>query len=114
MSYRRDKGNPVELRGWKHFLDENRSQFEATGLPQHVYDTNAVFDDFLMHGCLDHHAAPFEFSFDELTKDQATILREIVVRYFAAGFGDPGLMLFGSEEREAIHAEASLRSKEAR
>jgi|SRR4051812_28632765 hypothetical protein len=113
MSYRKDTDTAVEGRRWKSFLDDNRTQFEASGLPQHVYDTSPVFDDFLMHGYLDHHAAPFEFSFDELTTDQVTVVREIVVRYLAAGFGDPGLILFGSEEREAIHAEATHRSKDA-
>jgi len=104
----------VDKRRWRRFLDDNRAEFEATDLPRHVYETSAVFDDFLMHGHLDHHSAPFEFSFAELTQDQVTVVRELVVRYFAAGHGDPGLVLFGSKERESTHAEAALRSRGTR
>lgn len=114
MSHRRDSADAAEKRRWRRFLDDNRAEFEATGLPQHLYQTRAVFDDFLMHGHLDHHAAPFQFSFAELTQDRATAARELVVRYLAAGYQDPGLVLFGSEEPESIHAAAALRPRELR
>jgi hypothetical protein len=112
MSFRRSKEAARDARRWRTFLDQNRAQLEESALPRHIYESRDFFDDFLMHGCIDHHARPYDFSIRQLTKDQALVLREVVVRYLAAGFGDPGLALFDSEEHEAIRGEAERRLKE--
>ena len=94
MSFRRSKKEVIEVCRWRAFLNENRSQFIATGIPEHIYHTQEYFDDFLMHGYLDHHYCPYNFTVKELTKEQAGILRDIIVKYLSSGFGDPGLHPF--------------------
>jgi len=111
MSFRRSKKNVLEVRRWRAFVNENLSQFLAIGLPEEIYHTQDYFDDFLMHGYLDHHHSAYNFTVNILTKDQALELREIIVKYLASGFGDPRLCVFSHEEHEAIRAEARSRSE---
>jgi hypothetical protein len=111
MSFRRSKKSVLDVRRWRTFVNENRSQFNATGMPEYVYQTEEIFDEFLMHGCLGYYHRPYDFTVEELTREQAVELREIIVKYLASGFGDPGLCVFSHEEHEAIRAEARNRSE---
>ena len=54
-----------------------------------------MFVDFLMHGYIDHHADPTRFSARELSSDESVLLMDVISRYFAAGFPDPGLAIPG-------------------
>jgi hypothetical protein len=83
--------------------------FERAGLPAHIYESEGKFQDFLMHGYLDHHERPYPFNVSELDDSQRDALRELVVSYLAAVFEDPGLGLFGSKEHDSIRNEASRR-----
>jgi hypothetical protein len=114
MAYRR-KGKDLahDVRRWQAFREENRSLLEDSGLARYVYESDEVFADFLMHGCVDHHPSPYPFDVRELTEAQVPLFREIVIRYLAAGFGDPGMIVFDVAERDALREEADRRLKEA-
>lgn len=109
MTFRRSKEDSQRARRWAKFTEELSRLFEESGVPAHIYASQDHFEDFLMHGYLDHHERPFPFSVNELSESQRAILRELVVTYLASGFGDPGLGLFGSSEHDAIRREANQR-----
>ena len=106
VGFRRSKESAGRAVRWSRFKQDRADLFEESGLPSHVYETEAHFQDFLMHGYLDHHERPCSFRVDHLSGSQKGILRQLVVWYLA-GFGDPGLSLFGSEEDNAIRREAA-------
>jgi hypothetical protein len=110
MGFRR-KGKDLarDARRWHSFREANQHLFEDAGLASYVYESDDVFDDFLMHGYVDHHPSPYPFD----VRAQVRILREIVVRYFAAGYADPGIIIFDVQEREAIEQEAARRLADA-
>ena len=64
--------------------------------------THSRFQDFLMHGVLDHHSDPTNFCVDQLTPHQFLAFRELVTQYFAQGHPDPGLMALPLEDRENL------------
>lgn len=105
MSFRRSKEGARRAARWSRFKQEAARWFEESGLPAHVHESEAHFQDLLMHGYLDHHARPYPFRVADLSAPQRRALRQLVVAYLSAGFGDPGLSLFGSEEDEAIRRE---------
>lgn len=106
MSFRRPKASAQRSVAWSAFRQRSARLFEDAGLPTHVGETEGHFQDFLMHGCLDHHETPYAFTVNELDAAQRRALRELVVSYLAAGFGDPGLGLFGSQEHDVVREEA--------
>ena len=99
MSYRRSKNEVVGQRRWSTFCVDNRDLIAVVDLPSQVVETQERFEDFLIHGYLDHHNDPTKFSVDKLNSAKLEKLRELVDRYFEAGYLDPGLMALGHEER---------------
>lgn len=67
-----------------------------------------------MHGAVDHHPRPYDFSVDTLTNDQRAVVQEVIVRYLVTGFADPGLGVFSSEAHETIRREAAVRMDAAK
>jgi hypothetical protein len=106
MSYRRSKEASVEARAWKRFVQSNREQLERTGLPCSFYESHDMWDDFLMHGYIDHHDDASGFTVHRMSEESRVVLSEVVVAYLAAGFGDPGLTLFGTERDEELRRRA--------
>ena len=99
MGYRKSKNGLVGERRWSTFCIDNRDLIAIVDLPSQVVETQERFEDFLMHGCLDHHNDPTKFSVNKLDSAKLEKLRELVDRYFEAGYFDPGLMVLGHEER---------------
>jgi hypothetical protein len=64
-----------------------------------VIETQKRFEDLLMHGYLDHHDDPTRFTIDELDAKKMEEFKQLVDRYFAAGYFDPGLMAIDLEDR---------------
>jgi hypothetical protein len=106
MSFRKPKASAQRSAVWSDFRQRSSPLFERAGLPAHIYETEEHFQDFLMHGYLDHHQRPYAFTVNDIDPSQRDALRELVVSYLAAGFSDPGLGLFGSKEHDAIRQEA--------
>jgi hypothetical protein len=86
MGYRRSKENVESARNWSTFVARNRSAVETVGLPQVVTESIDHWDDFLMHGYLDHHDDPTGFTVDQLSEEQYTALLQFVDGYFASGY----------------------------
>jgi len=97
MAFRRDKQAALEKRRWEDFIDANRRLFEQSGIPQAVYQSQEWFDDFLMHGYIDHHPYPTDFTVDSLNPRETATLKQIVLAYIKAGFDDPGMVLFHND-----------------
>jgi hypothetical protein len=108
MSFRRPKGQALRSERWARFSRQRIAQFHAAGLPTRAHEAEATFQYFLMHGC--HEG----FSVDELDATQKKALRELVVAYLAAGFGDPGLGLFDTASHDEIRHAAAMRASSSR
>ncbi len=109
MSFRRSKQDSGRSRAWRHFLAENRELLARSGVPLRIHESMELWEDFLMHGFLDHHPDEPSFMLEELTPEQRELLKEIIVVYLQAGFDDPGLGLFSRQEREEIMRAAGVR-----
>jgi mannose-1-phosphate guanylyltransferase len=86
MSYRRKKEEAEANKKWEAFIAENQALISKIGLPEIVIQTQQHWTDFLMHGYLDHHDEPTNFSVDELDKRRHKPLKELAIRYFEAGY----------------------------
>src|SRR5688572_29439816 len=86
MGYRRPKESVEAARNWSTFVACNRIVTEAARLPQVVTESINHWDDFLMHGYLDHHHDPTDFTVDQLSDEQYDALLQFVDSYFAGGY----------------------------
>ena len=102
MGYRRKKQEGLEKKRWRAFCADNRPLIERVGVPLTVLASQGHFEDLLMHGYLDHYEDPARFVVDELDAERYGRFEELVDRYFAAGYHDPGLMVLSHEERAAL------------
>jgi hypothetical protein len=86
MSYRKRKESFYDKKRWKSFIEENKEWFQNVGLPLSISEDEEYWVDFLMHGYLDHHENPLRFNVKQLNEKQYSILKELVFKYFSAGF----------------------------
>jgi hypothetical protein len=86
MGYRRSKEKIEAARNWATFVTHNRHVIEAAGLPLVVTESIHHWDDFLMHGYLDHHHDPAGFTVDQLSNEQYAALIQLVESYFVRGY----------------------------
>jgi hypothetical protein len=78
-------------RKWRTFYEAEKDLIEEIGLPGPTIDTWDRFADLLMHGIIDHHEDPTHFNLDDLSPEKLKLFRVLVVRYFEAGFPNPGM-----------------------
>ena len=86
MGYRKSKQKAEAKRAWATFLEGNKELIFAAGLPELVTESVEHWDDFLMHGFLDHHEDPSRFSVDQLSERQYGSFLQLVERYFGSGY----------------------------
>jgi hypothetical protein len=86
MGYRRSPEKVKSARGWRAFVDRNQALIEAAGLPLIVIESVDHWEDFLMHGYLDHHDDPAGFSVDQISERQYNALVQLVESYFVSGY----------------------------
>ncbi|HEX8230900.1 MAG TPA: hypothetical protein VF826_16510 [Chloroflexia bacterium] len=79
------------IRKWNSFYQANKELIEEIGLPGPTVDTWDRFADLLMHGMIDHQDDPTHFDLGELNPEKLKLFRVLVVRYFEAGFPNPGI-----------------------
>ncbi len=103
MAYRK----PNEDVEWRNFLRSHQLLVTEASLPPQVLSSQSRFDDFLMHGYLDHHIDAQGFSLNELNPPARSALKSMVVQYLKAYY-DPGMMLFSDEENEKLRTAAGL------
>jgi hypothetical protein len=58
----------------------------STGLPDSIFRSVDHFDNFLSHGCLDHHLDPSSFRVEALNSTQYDALAILTKSYVAAGY----------------------------
>ena len=98
----------TERRRWRAFRSQHRQAFLESGLPLAICESREIFDDFLMHGYLDHHEDPRRFTVDELSPPQVQALKRLIVAYLSQDFADPGLGIFSPQEHSRIRAQAGV------
>ena len=98
----RKKNDHVEKRRWQSFCAENADLIDNLHFPFAVIETQERFEDLLMHGYLDHHHDFTGFTIDEFDSSKMEKFKELVNRYFAAGYFDPGIMAVDLEERRRL------------
>ena len=86
MGYRRSTENVEAARNWSTFVARNRRVIESAGLPHVATESIDNWDDFLMHGYLDHHHDPTGFTVDQLSDEQYGALQQLVESYFVSGY----------------------------
>jgi len=102
MGFRKSRDTHRHERKWEAFREANRSLLHESGLPRSYVEQQEMFDDFLMHGGIDHHEDPIGFTVDKMTDAQRRSLRDLIHRYFEAGYSDPGIMVLGCEEKQEL------------
>lgn len=61
------------------------------------------WDNFLMHGYLDHHGEMSEFTIDQLSEEQYGGLLQLVESYFVSGYEYYEPNLLRSEDRQRFN-----------
>ncbi|MBI4749521.1 MAG: hypothetical protein HY774_13610 [Acidobacteria bacterium] len=83
MTFRLPSTIILKRKKWHQFCLENQALIDATGLPMIVFETWEHFEDFLMHGYLDHHLDPTSATIEVLTNDQQQALYLLKHRFEA-------------------------------
>ena len=104
MSFRRDRGVADAQRRWTAFLDRHRDLIQRTTLPRSVLASEEHLDDFLQHGCLDHHPDPTRTTVDQLDEPGYQALCLLVAAYLEEGYPMPVLFALRDDDRRAIEA----------
>ena len=105
MGYRKPKTQSEDASRWKAFVREQKESVVACGLPMSYLQNQNLFEDFLMHGCIDHHDDSIGVTLREMTEGEKGYLFKLVRAYFKAGFKNPGLVVFSSKEERRLRAE---------
>lgn len=92
-NYRRYKKEAQMKHKWETFCRINNALITKTGLPLAYIEKQALFDDFLMHGYIDHHEDSLEFTTEKMSTDQYHNLMLLVQKYLKAGFSNPGITI---------------------
>ncbi len=92
----------MAARNWATFATLNHSVIEAAGLPQVEIESINHWDDFLMHGCLDHHDDATGFTVDQLSNIQNAALVQFVDSYFDSRHEYFTPMALRNEDREGF------------
>jgi hypothetical protein len=86
MTYRKSPQKAAARREWDRFVGSNQPVIASTGLPDSIFSSIDHFDNFLSHGCLDHHLDPSSFRVEALNSTQYDALVTLTESYFAAGY----------------------------
>src|SRR5262245_56832782 len=86
MGYRRSPDKVKSVRDWRAFVARNQALVDVAGLPLIVIESADHWEDFVMHGILDHHDDPTNFSVDRINERQYNALIQLVERYFDSGY----------------------------
>ena len=55
---------------WRKWLTQNRGKLSACGLPEIVLTDEEHWQDFLLHGYLDHHSDDSNFALENLSFEE--------------------------------------------
>ena len=86
MTYRKSPQKAAARLAWDRFVSNNHPVIASTGLPDSIFSSVDHFDNFLSHGCLDHHFDPSSVRVEALNSAQYDALVTLTESYFAAGY----------------------------
>jgi hypothetical protein len=86
MTYPKSPRKAAAKREWDRFVSSNQPVIASTGLPDSIFSSIDHFDNFLSHGCLDHHIDSSSFRVEALNSTQYDALVTLTESYFAAGY----------------------------
>lgn len=86
MGFRRNKSDTIKERRWREFIVRNQHIIEKSGIPESIVSIREMFDDFLMHGYIDHHYDPSRFTVDRLSNEEFIYCMELIERAIEEGF----------------------------
>jgi hypothetical protein len=86
MTYRKSPQKAAAKREWDRFVSSNQPVIASTGLPDSIFRSVDHFDNFLSHGCLDHHVDSSSVRVEALNSTQYDALVTLTESYFAAGY----------------------------
>lgn len=86
MTYRKSPHKASARQGWDRFVSGNAPIIAATGIPPAIFSSVDHFDDFLVHGCIEHHLDESRCRVEALTRAQYEALVTLTESYFAAGY----------------------------
>lgn len=103
LGFRRNSHAALESKRWTEFVTTHRELASRIGIPEDVYTDLRRFQYFLMHG--DHPQSHFSLPQPpHMSKEQRGLVRELVLRYFSAGFEDPGAVVLPNHDLEELRA----------
>ena len=69
------RSNNEKSRLWRKWLTQNQRQLSGCGLPEIVLTDENHWQDFLLHGYLDHHSDDSNFALENLSlQEQSNLL----------------------------------------
>jgi hypothetical protein len=104
MGYRRSTEQVKSRRDWRAFVAHNQTLIDAAGLPLIVTESVDHWDDFLIHGYLDHHDDPTGFVVNQLNERQYRALVRLIESYFVAGYGYFTTCVLRDEDKRLMSA----------
>lgn len=72
------KANNLENKVWKDWLRENKDFIERCNLPETILKSRSHWEDFLLHGYLDHHEDESNFNLENLSTELQTNLLDFL------------------------------------
>lgn len=109
MSIRTRKADLEAARAWEGFLAQNQEVIGTSGLPLSVFAGRQEFELFLMHSSI--AGASYHLELSALSEQEREAIKELVVRYIATGFDDPGVSLFNPSEDHRLVAQGVARRR---
>jgi len=103
MGYRRSKLKAQATLDWDRFVTNNKEVIRAAGLPELLTQSIRHWDDFLLHGYLDHHDDPSGFTVREVSEEQYRALLQVVESYFAMGYEYYTPIALRSEDQQILY-----------
>jgi hypothetical protein len=92
MAFRRAKSDAHRrMRSWQDWIDAQRAELAAIGLPAEVYLDEPRWHDFLQNGYLEWHAST-GFEFTNLSQTQMAALCRFLEREYGGDAQPPSLL----------------------
>lgn len=79
---------------WKAFLNTNFEILLKTGLPVSYLERQELWEDFLLHGYIDHFSVDEKFTIENMIKAEYKVYMKCIREYFASDFDyfEPALL----------------------
>lgn len=108
---RKTQSEAAASKAWSSYLEANQDLISDSGLPASVFGGRREFELFLMHSRV--AGASYHLEISTLSESERAAVKELVVRYIAEGFDDPGVALFDPSEDHRLVSQGRSRRADA-